>query len=203
MAPPAESPVVCPICFAEVDRLLVNEEWAGEWQSACGHGACEDCVRSWVDAQIPQCRSRRQLRLRCFGPGCSKAMPQQLVLGVSSGARALADRLEKRFELERNSLIPAELQVDCPRPDCVGLGYLGLDTVMCFLCEHQWEPNRQQLAKLRGVEGPRRRCVALPAAVRLCPRCDVPIEKEGGCDHVTCRCGYDFLWSTLEVWTPP
>ena len=30
-------------------------------------------------------------------------------------------------------------EVDCPQPGCVGLGYLGFDMVMCFICEHQWD----------------------------------------------------------------
>jgi len=201
---------VCPVCLQERSRLLVSEAWAGEWQAACGHAACEECIRGWVDAQISQCRRRRQLRLRCFGPGCSKALPQQLVLAVSAGARDLADRLEQRFDLERNRLYPAPLQVDCPRPDCVGIGYLGFDTVMCFVCEHQWEPDRHLLKKqlsMHGGCGGGDGCLAqaeaeLPETVRRCPRCSVPIEKDGGCDHITCRCGYEFRWSTLELWRP-
>merc|ERR1712039_989354 len=96
-----------------------------------------------------------------------------LVLYVSPKARQLADALEQRFDLERNKHYPEEFRVDCPVPGCVGLGYLEFDTVMCFVCEHRW-----------------------------LPRCHVLIEKDGGCDHMTCQCGYDFWWSTLEVWTP-
>lgn len=30
---------------------------------------------------------------------------------------------------------------------------------------------------------------------KLCPNCKVPIEKNSGCDHLSCRCGHDFWWT--------
>ena len=39
----------------------------------------------------------------------------------------------------------------------------------------------------------------LSANSKQCPRCRIPIEKNGGCNHMTCRppggCGYEFWWS--------
>mmetsp|Transcript_57756 Transcript_57756/g.101148 ORF Transcript_57756/g.101148 Transcript_57756/m.101148 type:complete len:200 (+) Transcript_57756:110-709(+) len=194
----------CPIC-SEESSLLVNEVWAGEWQATCMHGACEQCLRQWVDTQVPRCRARRQLRIPCFESGCRKTVPQRLVLHVSSRAQHLADELERRFDLERNALYPQAAQVNCPRPGCIGLGYLGFDTVMCFVCEHQWTPALHQ-----GDSRPcqERKCAAadggedLPSGVKSCPRCAVLIEKDGGCDHMTCQCGYEFWWDTLQMWEP-
>jgi IBR domain, a half RING-finger domain/Ariadne domain len=30
--------------------------------------------------------------------------------------------------------------------------------------------------------------------IRLCPRCKIPIEKNGGCAHMQCKCGHHFCW---------
>ena len=132
--------------------------------------------------------------------------------------------------------------MDCPQPLCVGLGYLGFDTVMCFICEHQWDAftgvvesaetevpdeeapndiavfraqcfvhsgkliNTYQQSQLEGSEFvcsvPSEVAEAAVAGVRVkrCPNCHEYIEKNGGCDHMTCRCRHEFAWTTLKPW---
>ena len=34
--------------------------------------------------------------------------------------------------------------------------------------------------------------------LRLCPSCDAPVQKNGGCNHIRCRCGADFQWSRAK-----
>jgi hypothetical protein len=38
----------------------------------------------------------------------------------------------------------------------------------------------------------------LSCHVKKCPGCGEYIEKNGGCDHMRCRCGYNFWWSTRK-----
>lgn len=33
-----------------------------------------------------------------------------------------------------------------------------------------------------------------PLSIKACPSCNVEIEKDGGCDHMSCRCGADWCW---------
>merc|ERR1712176_614007 len=36
---------------------------------------------------------------------------------------------------------------------------------------------------------------------KQCPQCNSFIEKNGGCDHMTCRnCKYEFHWVSMEKW---
>lgn len=37
---------------------------------------------------------------------------------------------------------------------------------------------------------------------RLCPSCQSPIEKNGGCDNMSCRCGRAFRWSEARTLFP-
>lgn len=37
---------------------------------------------------------------------------------------------------------------------------------------------------------------------KKCPNCNEPIEKNGGCNHMTCKsCSYDFCWICSEKWS--
>lgn len=44
----------------------------------------------------------------------------------------------------------------------------------------------------------------LVANTKACPKCKNPIEKNGGCMHMTCRkpggCGHEFCWICLQNW---
>ena len=46
--------------------------------------------------------------------------------------------------------------------------------------------HRELQRTLRGAVG--------RAQVRFCPGCNVPIQKNGGCDHMNCPCGQSFHW---------
>eukprot|EP00438_Fugacium_kawagutii_P028640 Skav218554 [mRNA] locus=scaffold2599:268401:272231:- [translate_table: standard] len=46
--------------------------------------------------------------------------------------------------------------------------------------------------------------VWIKANTKLCPKCQNPIEKNGGCMHMTCRkpggCGHEFCWICMKSW---
>merc|ERR1712039_782627 len=95
-----------------------------------------------------------------------------------------------------NPLYPPEMQINCPQFGWCGLGYLGFDTTMCFICEHQWTPDESVGVSTLSTAADAD-CIA-GVAVKRCPKCSAAIEKNGGCDHMTCRCGYEFWWTTLK-----
>ncbi|CAE7244293.1 GBP3, partial [Symbiodinium microadriaticum] len=71
--------------------------------------------------------------------------------------------------------------VDCPQPGCVGLGYLGFDTVMCFICEHQWDATEGILGEETELPEGEEVTEAAVAGVKVkrCPKCHEYIEKNG------------------------
>lgn len=41
---------------------------------------------------------------------------------------------------------------------------------------------------------------AVAETSKPCPNCKSPVERRGGCKHMTCRCGYDFCYGCLASW---
>lgn len=179
---PSLSDNVCSLCCENGKVLLQN--------SGCSSSACGTCWGRWVDTQLPRCRATRQLRtVPCFTPGCCQAMSPTLLrrsCADSEDGSALMRDLFFRQRLQRSVLYPPETHADCPIPGCVGLGYLGFDQVMCFICEHQW---------VSTGTGP---TDDAPDGIKECPKCQVRIAKDGGCDHMSCiQCMHEFWWSSL------
>ena len=141
---------------------------------------------------------------------CPKTLPQKLLLQISASARQLTEQIELRATLQANQLFPPSMQVECRQAGCVGIGYLGYETVMCFICQEQaCDPPRahpqRPMSRRRLAMRPQWSVAdgdAVPlehgcSGVKECPKCGVLIEKDGGCDHMTCRmCRHEWRWLT-------
>lgn len=181
-----QSSLICSICRDPHWGLLAND--------SCGHSACEECWTHWIGTQVDQCRAAKSLAFKCIGPCCQDPISGKFLTHAEISCepvRAMHQEMKQRKRLQQNTLFPTSMQVDCPVDGCLGLGYLGSETIMCFFCEHQWEPeepNTQQDVDPESLFG---------THIKKCPRCKVYIMKDGGCDHMTCRCRHQFWWSTL------
>jgi len=188
---PTEPSPACPVCREH--RMLIRDPG-----SMCDdHAACELCWARWAEGHLERCVEESAMVVRSLWPECGRNISDVLWQHLCSMSCELAE-LERRFvfrrHLQRNPLFPAAMQVNCPRRECVGLGYLGYDTVMCFICEHQWTPDgavgesppEVDVQEVMGVR------------VKRCPKCSEYIEKNGGCDHMTCCCTHEFYWTTLK-----
>merc|ERR1719387_184061 len=192
---PTEAGPVCSICREHRIALLAND-------CDCCHAVCEVCWVRWAEEQIERCYFERAAAVRCIGEGCTKMAARALWDHACTLSKPLCDAeqlFKRRRRLQNNALFPAALQVNCPQPGCVGLGYLGYDTVMCFICEHQWVPDEAEAGDAPADDADIERIMGVK--VKRCPKCSNFIEKNGGCDHMTCRhrgCGHEFWWTTLQ-----
>lgn len=172
------------------------------------HAACQTCWARWGEEQIEASRYGRHYPARCLWPGCESNLHEEdwlwRLLKFSPRLSQLVVQLDRRVRLQQNRLYPPAVQVDCPQPGCVGLGYLGFDTVMCFICEHQWDATEGILGEETELPEGEEVTEAAVAGVKVkrCPKCHEYIEKNGGCDHMTCRCRHEFSWQTRKPWRP-
>lgn len=185
---PSEPGLVCPVCREQCFALLSNP--------GCEHAACENCWRIWVESQLAHCRGQRRASVRCIGPECQGHVVPTIwahTCTISEEVHRLEGIFAKRRRLQQNPLYPAHMQVECPRAECLGLAYQGFDTLMCFFCEFQWADDTGDAPELMiGDE------LVSGLNMKQCPNCQAYIIKNGGCDHMTCRCRHEFWWSTLQ-----
>lgn len=195
--------LLCKICFEEYS--------CGEMSAAasCGHRFCQDCWRGYISASInkgPGC-----LTLRCPDPSCAAAVRTDMVeLLVSEEDMNKYSRYLLRSYVEDNKKIKW-----CPGPNCeFAVSFLrgGASCEVVCQCTHAFcwncgeEPHRPVDCETVAKWALKNKAEANDTMWMLvnskpCPKCKWPIEKDQGCMHMTCRCGYQFCWLCLVDWT--
>lgn len=95
----------------------------------------------------------------------------------------------KKRELSR--IVPT---VTCPRKHrfCFGCGHTDHQPTPCSLVK-QW---------LKKCEDDSETANWISANTKECPKCSSTIEKNGGCNHMTCRkCKHEFCWMCMGLWS--
>ena len=176
----------CPICMSHV---LAMRMYPRRNSSACGHRCCAPCWRLFFSTQERSLihalrRVRASSALCCWG--CDAMLDSGVVRKFASRAlNTVAAQVAKREEYEQRAQRFNFQCVDCP--ECsIGVGYNDYSqrTIMCFLCEHQWEAERGWdlgaiIAGWVSAWWPLR--PAGLAGSRPCPHCGANIQKDGGC----------------------
>ncbi|XP_062182571.1 probable E3 ubiquitin-protein ligase ARI5 [Phragmites australis] len=193
--------LICAICF--------NGYSAGRMRSAgCYHYYCDDCWRGYIRVAVddgPRC-----LSLRCPDPCCSAAVVQELVSEVAEDAdKARYARFALRSYVEESG---GRIKW-CPGPGCSrAVEFLGCagdaKDVFCE-CKHGfcWSCGEEAhrpvscgtaRAWLLKNSSDSETANWVVANTKHCPKCQQPIEKNHGCNHMRCRCGHRFCWICLD-----
>ncbi|CAN6373440.1 unnamed protein product [Urochloa humidicola] len=210
LVPTARSPwpQMCTICFDEYP--------AGRMRSAgCSHYYCDDCWRGYIRAAVddgPRC-----LSLRCPDPACLAAVVRELVDDVAAGGdRERYARFAFRSYVEENG---GRIKW-CPGPGCTrAVEFIGdADVVREVFCDCKhgfcWDCGEEAhrpvscstvRAWLAKNKSDSETVNWVLANTKHCPRCQRPIEKNQGCNHMTCPppCNYHFCWLCLKPAATP
>lgn len=197
----------CPICCEEGTLPTFAME--------CGHRYCVDCYGRFMDERIVEEGEVRQLI--CPGDKC------KLALGESSVRLLVLDDVYQRYLrlLDRAYVDDHDNIKWCPSPNCDNAVECGTSArqliqvipsvtcaeghSFCFGCsldEHQ--PCICPIVKiwLKKCEDDSETSNWISANTKECPKCVSTIEKNGGCNHMTCRkCKYEFCWVCMGVWS--
>ncbi|KAL2111366.1 hypothetical protein VUR80DRAFT_10212 [Thermomyces stellatus] len=199
---------MCDICCEEQDGL---ETFALK----CDHRFCVDCYRQYLTQKIRE--EGEAARIQCPADGCQRIIDSRsLDILVPP---ALSDRY--RELLNRTYVEDKDILKWCPAPDCenaieCGVKKKDLDKIVptvtcrcghcfcfgCTLADHQPAPCELVKRWLKKCADDSETANWISANTKECPKCNSTIEKNGGCNHMTCRkCKYEFCWMCMGLWS--
>ncbi|RUS23289.1 hypothetical protein BC937DRAFT_89282, partial [Endogone sp. FLAS-F59071] len=198
---------MCDICCDDDDELKTLA-------LSCGHRFCMNCYEHYLLQKIKEEGESR--RIQCPQDGCNVIVDEATVKLIVS--RETHDKY--RTLLNRTYVDDNDYLRWCPAPNCeyaieCHVPATSLQTIVpsvmcqcgnrfCFGCglgEHQ--PAVCALVKkwIKKCEDDSETANWISAHTKECPKCHSTIEKNGGCNHMTCRkCKYEFCWVCMGPW---
>ena len=199
---------VCEICCEDSPQLQ-------SFAMKCEHRFCASCYRQYLTQKIKE--EGESARIRCPGEGCNRIVDSRSI------DLLIADEIKGRYEvlLLRTYVDDKDNLKWCPAPNCeyaleCGVKQKDLTRVVptvicrcgypfCFGCslnDHQPAPCGIVKKWLKKCADDSETANWISANTKECPKCYSTIEKNGGCNHMTCRkCRHEFCWMCMGVWS--
>ncbi|KFY41404.1 hypothetical protein V494_03024 [Pseudogymnoascus sp. VKM F-4513 (FW-928)] len=199
---------MCDICCEDEAGLLT-------FAMKCGHRYCVDCYRHYLSQKIKE--EGEAAHIQCPQDGCKRIMDSK-----SMDLLVAADLNNRYHELLTRTYVEDKNALKwCPAPDCVNaveckINKRDLDKVVptvacdcgyrfcfgCILTDHQPAPCDLVKRWLKKCADDSETANWISANTKECPKCNSTIEKNGGCNHMTCRkCKHEFCWMCMGLWS--
>jgi len=173
----------------------------------CHHRFCLDCWSSYLTVKI---KEGEVTRINCPALNCKYTVPDPVVQKLVGH-----EIYEKYLRFVTKSFVEDNAQLTwCPSPRCGNA--ITTDMVnekivqcscgfrFCFSCHHEAHaPATCDQVKLwlQKCSDDSETGHWVGANTKDCPRCGVFVEKNGGCNHMTCRqCGNEWCWLCMKQW---
>uniref|UniRef100_A0A8C1UV30 RBR-type E3 ubiquitin transferase n=1 Tax=Cyprinus carpio TaxID=7962 RepID=A0A8C1UV30_CYPCA len=192
----------CGVCLQLVRRdALLSLPCQHSFCKACWEQHCTVLVKDGVGVEIS-----------CMAQECSLRMPDDFVLPLLPSEELkdkyrrylFRDYVESHFQLQLcpGADCPIVIQVQKPRARRVKCSLC--KEVFCFKCRQMYHAPtdcatiRKWLTKCADDS---ETANYISAHTKDCPKCNICIEKNGGCNHMQCsKCKHDFCWMCLGDW---
>jgi len=191
------------------DCLVCMEAYPADARLAliCGHSICKTYWNSYLSMKITD---GEVYKLSCLSNGCRRLVPDEVVKKlVEPPIYEKYVRFVTKSFVEDNTLITW-----CPYPRCTNaitsdmlrgqIVQCSCGFRFCFSCHHE----AHAPASCEQVTQWGKKCSDdsetnswLGVNTKACPKCNVYVEKNGGCNHMTCRnCTYEWCWMCMKIW---
>ncbi|RPD54443.1 RING-5 domain-containing protein [Lentinus tigrinus ALCF2SS1-7] len=213
--PPVEEPkeFVCPICFDDTQTEFMA--------LICEHKFCASCWKEYITSKV---RTEAECTITCMAEDCNIVALDPFVQKALGDDKETWERYQELLVRQFVSCIP-HLKF-CPYPSCtytvscpaaatksslvtiVPIVTCGASNthVFCFGCpiDSDHRPVVCAVAKmwLQKCRDDSETANWIKSNTKECSKCQSTIEKNGGCNHMTCKkCKYEFCWVCMGPWS--
>jgi len=200
--PKIKKPKYCPLCFEDkLDHYQLP---------CCKHSSCNECLETFIDIAI---KDKNTSRLKC--PACSVPIKHNQIREITNCNGDKMDALSDIMTKEYLDTLPDARS--CPTPNCPYIAWSDEKdegSVNCPHCQRDYcwscRTAHSRGVSCREAKEFRDRCKDkskldlekanekwIKERTKPCPRCKAPVEKNEGCNHMTCKCGHHFCWQCL------
>eukprot|EP00123_Amoebidium_parasiticum_P016904 comp23632_c1_seq1/m.40282 comp23632_c1_seq1/g.40282 ORF comp23632_c1_seq1/g.40282 comp23632_c1_seq1/m.40282 type:complete len:505 (-) comp23632_c1_seq1:315-1829(-) len=196
----------CEICYDDVPQSEV-------YGMGCDHVFCKACWNEYLTTKIMDEGMSQQIA--CPATDCSILVDELTVSDLLKDPAVL-----KKYQyLIAKAFVGVNKHVKwCPAPGCDNAAKVVISApkpitclcgnMFCFGCLQQpHDPVKCGMLKkwLKKCADDSETANWISANTKECPKCQTTIEKNGGCNHMTCRsqtCKYEFCWVCMGPWEP-
>jgi hypothetical protein len=203
--PVNKKPFECPICM---DEVIIGSGYVFE---KCKHNYCGSCLQDYYTQNINAAKTD----IKCPDPTCENMcsyddlkfiLPKPVFVKYIDFARNNAINKNPNMRWCPNPAgcgnAMARQNENDPKIICSQCNY-----EYCFDCSDEYHPGKtcEEFKKWKMSHSKTDVRVALWQRfyTKLCPNCKAVIQKDGGCNHMTCeRCSYEFCWQCMKEYEP-
>jgi len=196
----------CGVCFSQNKNNFFG--------LSCNHKFCNDCWKEYLENKIADKLST--ISTTCMQNGCNLFVPQSVFENFLNNDMinlyyiALIKSFTEQSQdikwcpnskcgkfIKSSNHTPRSITCDCKTVYCFKCQRDGHEPCDCLLMEIWEKKNRSDGDTVKWLQ----------ANTKQCPSCRKHIEKNQGCNHMTCRkevggCGYEFCWICMGEWKP-
>ncbi|KAF8320820.1 hypothetical protein DL93DRAFT_2052337 [Clavulina sp. PMI_390] len=210
----SNEPFMCPICCDDAPTA--------SFDLGCGHVFCDNCWRTYLHTKI---HDEGEVAIQCMDDGCKiQANDEFVEPAVVVEDKPVSD-VDRYTELLIRDFVAHTPSIKfCPYPSCtqalkcnpaarkgalntlVPTVVCGEGHEFCFGCAQEGghRPVICSVSKmwLKKCADDSETANWIKSNTKECPKCQSTIEKNGGCNHMTCKkCKYEFCWVCMGNWT--
>ncbi|EPS97173.1 hypothetical protein FOMPIDRAFT_1166715 [Fomitopsis schrenkii] len=212
VAPPAQDePAVCLICFDDTQTDFLS--------LVCDHRFCKTCWAAYIESKV---KTEAESWITCMAEDCDVVATNEFVKEALAEDKQTWERFHELLVRHYVSHRP-ELKY-CPYPGCTYTASCSITKAslatqvpivacgnsathkFCFGCnvDGDHRPVVCSVAKmwLQKCHDDSETANWIKSNTKECSKCQSTIEKNGGCNHMTCKkCKYEFCWVCMGPWS--